>query len=44
MDLEIKAIKRKETWELTGFPKGMKQIGVKWVFKTKFNENGEVDK
>ena len=44
MDLEIEAIKRNETWELTDFPKGMKKIGVKWVFKTKLNENGEVDK
>lgn len=25
-------------------PPGGKTIGVKWVFKTKFNENGEVDK
>ena len=25
-------------------PKGIKKIGVKWVFKTKLNENGEVDK
>lgn len=26
------------------FPERMKKIIVKWVFKTKFNENGEVDK
>jgi hypothetical protein len=44
MDLEIKAIERNGTWELTNLPKGMKKIGVKWVFKTKLNENGEVDK
>lgn len=25
-------------------PKGAKKIGVKWVFRTKLNENGEVDK
>ena len=25
-------------------PKGAKKIGVKWVFKTKLNEKGEVDK
>ena len=25
-------------------PPGGKTIGVKWVFKTKFNKNGEVDK
>ena len=44
MDLEIEAIERNETWELTDLPKGMKKIGVKRVFKTKLNENGEVDK
>nr|DAD19456.1 TPA_asm: hypothetical protein HUJ06_020919 [Nelumbo nucifera] len=31
-------------WELTTLPVGAKKIGVKWVFKTKLNENGEVDK
>ena len=25
-------------------PEGAKKIGVKWVFRTKLNENGEVDK
>jgi hypothetical protein len=44
MDLEIEAIERNGTWELRDLPKGMKKIGVKWVFKTKLNENGEVDK
>ena len=44
MDLEMEAIERNGTWELTNLPKGMKKIGVKWVFKTKLNENGEVDK
>ena len=38
MDLEIEAIERNGTWELTDLPKGMKKIGVKWVFKTKLNE------
>jgi len=44
MKMEIDAIERNETWELTDLPKGMKKIRVKWVFKTKLNENGEVDK
>ena len=44
IDLEIEAIERNETWELTDLPKGMKKIGVKWVFKTKLNKNGEVNK
>jgi hypothetical protein len=44
MDLEIEAIKRNRTWEMIDLPERMKKIIVKWVFKTKFNENGEVDK
>ena len=44
MDVKIEAIKQNDTWELTKLPEGGKKIGVKWVYKTKFNENGEVDK
>ena len=44
MDSEIKSIEKNKTWELTNLPRGQKTIGVKWVFKTKSNENDEVDK
>ncbi|GKV28744.1 hypothetical protein SLEP1_g37756 [Rubroshorea leprosula] len=44
MDEEIAAIERNNTWELTELPKGKKAIGVKWVYKTKLKENGEIDK
>ena len=44
MDDEIETIERNDTWELTDLPKMHKTIGVKWVFKTKLKENGEVDK
>ena len=44
MDEEINSIERNDTWELSDLPKGHKTIGVKWVFKTKLNENSEVDK
>lgn len=27
-------------WELTTLPEGKKAIGLKWVFKLKFNPNG----
>ena len=43
MDVEIKAIERNKTWELVDLPKDAKKIGVKWVFKTKLNEKGEVE-
>ena len=44
MDEEIEAIKQNDTQELSDLPSGQKIIGVKWVFKTKLNRNGEVDK
>ena len=33
MDLEIEAIKKNETWQLTTLPKGAKKIGVKWFLE-----------
>lgn len=44
MDTEIQAMERNDTGELTGLPKGQKTIGVKWVYRTKLNEKGEIDK
>lgn len=44
MDTEMKAIGKNNTWELTDLPSYAKSIGVKWVYKTKLKENGEVDK
>jgi len=28
---EVKAIKKKQTWELTHAPKDVRPIGVKWI-------------
>ncbi|KAH9779134.1 hypothetical protein KPL71_007611 [Citrus sinensis] len=44
MHMEIKAIEKNNTWELTNLPTGAKKIGLKWVYKTKLKENGELDK
>nr|XP_034893501.1 uncharacterized mitochondrial protein AtMg00820-like [Populus alba] len=44
MDAEIQALEKNETWELTDLPEGKKIIGVKWIYKTKLNEKGEIDK
>jgi len=40
----MEAIEKNKIWELTDLPKGMKPIGVKWIFKTKLKENGEINK
>ena len=44
MEAEIKSINDNNTWELVDLPDGAKVIGVKWIFKTKFNEKGDIDK
>ena len=42
MNEEIKAIMKNETLALYYTSKGQKPIGIKWVYKTKKNANGEV--
>ena len=41
---EMESIEKNITWELTDLPRGVKPIEVKWIFKTKFKETGEIDK
>ena len=41
---EIQAIEKNKTWFLSELPSQTKAIGVKWIYKTKLNERGEVDK
>jgi len=44
MDEEINAIERNKTWDLVGLPKGKEVIGVKWVYKTKCNYEGKIER
>ncbi|CAA7032829.1 unnamed protein product [Microthlaspi erraticum] len=44
MNAEMNSIEKNQTWSLVSLPDGAKAIGVKWIYKTKFNELGEVDK
>jgi transposase InsO family protein len=44
MDAEIAAIENNNTWELTELPVNAKKIGVKWIYKTKYNEQGKIEK
>ena len=44
MDEEIVTIEWNNTWELTDLSERQESIGVKWVYKTKLKENGEIDK
>lgn len=43
MDEEIEAIEKNDTWDLVDLSKDKNLIGVKWVYKTKLNEKGEID-
>lgn len=44
MKSEIQSIEKNHTWELVSLPSYAKSIGVKWVYKTKLNEKGQVEK
>ena len=44
MGEEIDSIERNNTWDLVDLPEGKNNIGVKWVYKTKLNADGEVEK
>lgn len=41
---EIGSIYKNVTWELSELPSEKKIVGVKWIYKTKYKPNGEVDK
>eukprot|EP01018_Ginkgo_biloba_P024370 Gb_37459 [translate_table: standard] len=44
MNEEIAAIEKNQTWELADLPEHKKPIGVKWIYRTKYNEQGKVNK
>lgn len=44
MDEEIDAIERNNTWNLVDLPEDKNCIGVKWIYKTKLNAKGKVEK
>lgn len=44
MNEEIKMIGKNKTWELVEKPQDKEVIGLKWVYKTKFNEDGSIQK
>ena len=41
---EINSLKENEVWDLVTLPEGRKTIGCKWVFKTKIDADGEIDR
>lgn len=41
---EMDAMEKNKTWTLTELPRGVKAIKCKWIFKSKFNADGELVK
>ena len=44
MNNEIEAIERNNTWDLVDLPADKNVISVKWIYKDKLNEKGEIEK
>lgn len=44
MEEEMMMIEKNQTWELVEKPQDRKIIGVKWIFRTKLNANGSINK
>jgi hypothetical protein len=44
MDKETNYIEGNQTWEIVDLLEGKYSIRVKWVYKTKFNVEGKVEK
>ncbi|CAA7047299.1 unnamed protein product [Microthlaspi erraticum] len=44
MGTEVGALEGQHTWDITELPPGKVAIGCKWVYKTKFNSDGTVER
>ena len=44
MEDEIKSMNANKVWNLEIIPKGVNTVGCKWVYKTKLNSQGNIEK
>ena len=44
MNEEMKSIKDNDVWDIVPLPKGTKPINCKWIFKTKRDSKGNVER
>ena len=44
MEDEIKSMKTNRVWDLETIPKGAKTVGCKWVYKTKYDSKGSIER
>ena len=44
MEEEIKSMRDNDVWDLVELPEGVKPIGYKWIFKTKRDSMGNIER
>jgi hypothetical protein len=44
MEDEIKSMSTNKVWDLEPIPKGAKIVGCKWVYKTKHDSQGNIER
>jgi hypothetical protein len=44
MEDEMRSTSSNDVWDLEEIPKGSKTVGCKWVYKTKYDSNGNIEK
>ena len=44
MEDELKSMKENKVWDLEEIPKGAKTVGCKWVYKTKRDSKGKIER
>ncbi|KAM1448471.1 hypothetical protein ACFXTO_007428 [Malus domestica] len=44
MTKELQALNDNQTWSVVDLPNGKTVVGSKWIYKTKFNSNGSIEK
>lgn len=44
MQKEMDSLEENDVWELVKLPEGRKSVGSKWVFKTKMNADGRIER
>jgi len=44
MNEELMAIQKNQTWDMVTLPEGKNAIGLKWLYRTKYNADGTIQK
>ncbi|XP_068331728.1 uncharacterized protein [Pyrus communis] len=41
---ELKALDENQTWSIVSLPKGQRVVGARWIYKTKFHSDGNIER